>query len=46
MSCGCQLAWLIDTQNQRLIIYRADGSQTELRGFNQKISGENTLLKF
>jgi Uma2 family endonuclease len=46
MSCGCQLAWLIDTQNQRLMIYRIDGSQTEIRGFNQKISGENILLNF
>ncbi|MCU0443345.1 MAG: Uma2 family endonuclease [Microscillaceae bacterium] len=43
MACGCQLAWQIDADSQRVMIYRADGSQTEIKGFNQKISGENVL---
>jgi Uma2 family endonuclease len=46
MACGCQLAWQIDADTQRVMIYRADGSQTEVKGFNQKISGENVLNGF
>jgi Uma2 family endonuclease len=46
MACGCQLAWQIDADNQRVMIYRADDSQTEIKGFNQKLSGEKVLLGF
>lgn len=46
MQCGCQLAWLIDIENQRVRIYRMDGSMQELKGFQQKISGETVLVGF
>ncbi|NJK83398.1 MAG: Uma2 family endonuclease [Saprospiraceae bacterium] len=46
MACACQLAWQIDADNQRLMMYRVNGAQTEINGSNQKISGEETLPGF
>jgi Uma2 family endonuclease len=46
VQCGCQLAWLIDTENQRVMIYRTDGSTEEIQGFQQVLSGETVLTGF
>lgn len=46
MDCGCQLAWLIDTENQRVMIYRANGTTTEINNFQHKLSGESILAHF
>jgi Uma2 family endonuclease len=46
IQCGCQLAWLIDVENQRVRIYRGDGSTQEVKGFQQKLSGETVLVGF
>lgn len=43
---GCLLAWLIETENETLYIYRADGSQDKIVGFDNKVSGENVLPGF
>lgn len=43
---GAQLAWLIDPANKQVFIYRADNSVEIIRGFNNKLSGENVLPGF
>ncbi|MBC7890134.1 MAG: Uma2 family endonuclease [Ferruginibacter sp.] len=43
---GTQLAWLIDPENQMVFIYREDGSVAIIRGFTNKLSGENVLPGF
>lgn len=37
---GVRLAWLIDPKNEKIYIYRADGSIDELQGFDRILSGE------
>jgi Uma2 family endonuclease len=43
---GCQLAWLIAPETETCYIYRANGSQTELIGFDNVLSGEKVLPGF
>jgi Uma2 family endonuclease len=49
MENGCQLAWLIDTAQERVFIYRADASSfsvTTIDGFDAALSGETVLPHF
>lgn len=43
---GAQLGWLIDPTKEKAWIYRADGSVTEVVGFDNILNGENVLLDF
>lgn len=43
---GAQLAWLIDPANKQVFIYREDNSIAIIKGFNNKLSGENILPGF
>jgi Uma2 family endonuclease len=43
---GCLLAWLIIPETETCQIYRANGSQTELIGFDKVLSGEAILPDF
>ncbi len=43
---GTLLAWLIDRTDQKVYIYRADGSISILKSFDEKISGEAILADF
>lgn len=43
---GALLGWLIDPETQSIWIYRTDGKVEEVRGFDQKISGEPVLSGF
>jgi Uma2 family endonuclease len=46
MNNGCQLAWLIDPENQQVFIYKQDDTITTVKGFNNALSGENVLPDF
>ncbi|MCU0424448.1 MAG: Uma2 family endonuclease [Candidatus Kapabacteria bacterium] len=46
MENGCRLAWLIDPQTETAYIYRADGSESTVQGFDNVLSGENVLPDF
>lgn len=43
---GVRLAWLIDVETQKAWVFRADGSETEVPDFSQKLSGEDVLPGF
>ena len=43
---GCRLAWLIDPEEEKVYIYREDGSIDEMEGFDKKVSGEDVLSGF
>ncbi|MCB0579953.1 MAG: Uma2 family endonuclease [Phaeodactylibacter sp.] len=43
---GVRLAWLIDPTQQKTYIFRADGSEEVIDGFDKKISGEDVLPGF
>ncbi len=43
---GAGLAWLIDPENKQVFIYRADNSIAIVKGFHNKLSGENILPRF
>ncbi len=43
---GVRLAWLIDPTQQRAYIFRADGSEEVVEGFDKKLSGEDVLPEF
>lgn len=43
---GSQLTWLIDPANIQVFIYREDNSIKIIKGFNNKLSGENILPGF
>ncbi len=43
---GVELAWLIDPKMEMTHIYKADGTHTTVKGFDQNISGESVLPKF
>ena len=43
---GCQLAWLINPEDETVGIYRADGSQDTVQGFDHPVSGEDVLPGF
>lgn len=42
---GCKLGWLIDPEERKAYIYRADGS-IEINPFDRPLSGENILPGF
>jgi Uma2 family endonuclease len=46
MENGCQLGWLIEPQTKEIHIYRPNKTPQLLKGFHQKISGENVLQGF
>lgn len=46
IASGCRLAWLIDPALEKVHIYRENGSQEEVNGFDQKVSGEDVLPGF
>ena len=46
IASGCQLAWLIDLDEECVYIFRQNGETAVVQGFNQKISGENILPGF
>ena len=43
---GCRLAWLIDPKTEEVRVYRADGSVSVVRGFDNALSGEDVLPDF
>lgn len=43
---GCRLAWLIDPTEQKVHIYRLDGSVEVLTSFVEKVNGEDVLPGF
>jgi Uma2 family endonuclease len=46
MNNGCQLAWLIDPENQQVFIYKQEGLAKTISGFDNTLSGENILQGF
>lgn len=46
VATGVLLGWLIDTKQQEVLIYRADGTISRHTDFNQPISGEDILPGF
>jgi len=46
MKNGCQLAWLIDPENQQVFTYKPNGKPTTIQGFGNTLSGENVLPGF
>lgn len=46
MENGCRLAWLIDPQTETAYIYRADGSESVVQGFDNVLLGEDVLPDF
>ncbi|MFK7947362.1 MAG: Uma2 family endonuclease [Saprospiraceae bacterium] len=43
---GCRLGWLIDRYEQKVYIYRNDGSISIVKSFDEKLSGEDVLVGF
>lgn len=43
---GCLLGWLIDRKNKQVFIYRADGSISINKSFEEPLSGEEVLPGF
>ena len=43
---GCRLAWLIDVDNEKAYIFRADGSTDTVDSFDKPLSGEDVLEGF
>jgi Uma2 family endonuclease len=43
---GCELGWLIDPIQQKTFIYQANGTSTEVNGFDKKLSGGTLLPGF
>ena len=43
---GVRLAWLIDAEQEKSWVFRADGSTEMIEGFDQKLSGEDVLPGF
>jgi Uma2 family endonuclease len=46
MDNGCRLAWLIDPQSEVAYVYRADGTESTVEGFDNVLSGEDVLPDF
>ncbi|HYV91331.1 MAG TPA: Uma2 family endonuclease [Chitinophagales bacterium] len=42
---GCRLGWLVNTEEQKVYVFRIDGS-IEVKSFAEKISGEDVLPGF
>lgn len=43
---GCQLAWLIDPEQERVYCYHADGNISVVNSFDQEVSGDPVLPDF
>ncbi len=43
---GCHLAWLIDPESETAFIYRREGEEERVEGFDRLLSGENILPGF
>lgn len=43
---GVRLGWLIDPESETAWVYRLDGSEEEVKGFDKKLSGEKVLEGF
>ena len=43
---GVRLGWLIDSKNKVTYIYRTDGSEAVISGFDQTLDGEDVLPGF
>jgi Uma2 family endonuclease len=43
---GCRLAWLLDPKNEAARIFRADGSVSVVKSFEETLSGEDVLPGF
>lgn len=46
MENGCRLAWLIDPENEEVIIYRPEKEPNKIIGFDHVLSGELVLPDF
>lgn len=46
MGNGCRLAWLIDPFEEVVYVYHQDGTISEIRGFDNTVSGEDILPDF
>jgi Uma2 family endonuclease len=46
LSNGAQLAWLIDPIEKMTYVYRTDGSEETIQGFDKKITGEAPVKDF
>ena len=46
MANGALLGWLIDPHEERVYVYRADGSREVIQGFDRQVSGEDVLPGF
>jgi hypothetical protein len=40
---GCHLAWLLDLNNEKVYIYKMDGSEAVIDNFDNTIMGEKIL---
>ena len=43
---GCRLAWLINTENKTVHIFRKSGTEDMIQGFDKLLFGENVLPGF
>lgn len=43
---GCRLGWLIDRVEERVFIYRTDGTISLVKSFDEKLTGEDVLPGF
>ncbi len=43
---GCRLAWLIDPFDEIVYIYRQNGTESRVEGFDNTVSGEDVLPDF
>ena len=43
---GCRLAWLLDPKTETARLYRADGSVSVVKSFDETLSGEDVLPGF
>lgn len=46
MAHGVELAWLFDPFEEKIYIFRKNGLDSELNGFDHLLSGENVLVNF
>lgn len=46
MENGCRLGWLIDYSQEKVFIYRANGTINEVESFENTLSGEDILPHF
>lgn len=43
---GVRLAWLIDPYEEKAYVYRLNGSEELIEGFDKKLSGEDVMPGF